>query len=361
MRSNRFLLVLPACFLSLFSTIALPQDKPSGETSEVKRAYQSLLRTLETIGPDSAPKNDLQFGVVQVKRDWLQDKIDTLELFISTYPKSQEANKVRLLLAENYMALNRIQAAKSLTNFVADLSTDPNDIARARMLSGTMNMRSNLEEAISNFMQAASITTEDSLKISALTQAANVHAMLKDGIKARECYQVVVEQFPDNPESDTARAELWKFKVEDEKLLEVGKPAIPFDLKSMDGSPLSLSRLEGKVVLLDFWATWCPPYVENVAGVRNMYESFHDKGFEIIGVSLDSNEDSVVKFIGEKELEWPQYFDGKGWKNRLVELYAVGSIPATILIDRSGVIRHKGVQGEALRQHVSELVSESGQ
>lgn len=121
-----------------------------------------------------------------------------------------------------------------------------------------------------------------------------------------------------------------------------------FDEKDMAGQPLSIAKFKGKIVLIDFWATWCGPCVAELPNVLAAYGKYHAKGFEVIGISLDKDEAVLKKFIEEKKMPWPQYFDGKGWQSKLGQKYGIDSIPATFLLDREGKIIAKGLRGSAL-------------
>ncbi len=111
-------------------------------------------------------------------------------------------------------------------------------------------------------------------------------------------------------------------------------PQIQFT--ALDGRDVDTAKLKGKVVLVDFWATWCGPCVGEIPHVKEAYEKLHDKGFEIIGISFDSDKAALEKFVKSKELPWPQYFDGKGWANKFGVRFGIQSIPAMWLIDRKG-------------------------
>jgi len=117
----------------------------------------------------------------------------------------------------------------------------------------------------------------------------------------------------------------------------VGKP---LDLKftAADGSSVNLANLRGKVVLVDFWATWCGPCMGEVPHVVAAYKKYHDKGFEIIGISLDKNKDTMLKITREKEMTWPQYFDGKGWNNEISSSFQIHGIPSMWLVNKAGVV-----------------------
>ena len=130
-----------------------------------------------------------------------------------------------------------------------------------------------------------------------------------------------------------------------------------FAEKDLDGKPLSLSQYKGKVVLVDFWATWCGPCVAELPNVIAAYKKYHDKGFEIVGISLDRKEDALKTFIKEKEMTWPQYFDGKAWQSKMAEKYGINSIPATYLLDGEGKIIAKDLRGDDLETELAKALT----
>ena len=119
---------------------------------------------------------------------------------------------------------------------------------------------------------------------------------------------------------------------------------------AVDGQQVDVAKLKGKVVLIDFWATWCGPCVGEVPHVVETYKKFHEKGFEIVGISLDQNKDALVKFTKGHGMTWPQYFDGKGWKNEISTKYGIHSIPAMWLIDKDGNIATKNARQDLAGQ-----------
>jgi len=135
--------------------------------------------------------------------------------------------------------------------------------------------------------------------------------------------------------------------------LAVGTVFPDFNEKDLAGKPLSVANYKGKVVLVDFWATWCGPCVGELPNVLKTYEKYQAKGFEIIGISLDDSKDALDKFIKDKGVSWVQFFDGKGWGNKLAAQYGVNSIPATYLLDGQGKILAKNLRGEALEAEVA--------
>ena len=105
---------------------------------------------------------------------------------------------------------------------------------------------------------------------------------------------------------------------------------------AVDGREVDLSQMKGKVVLIDFWATWCGPCVREIPSVKKTYDELNSKGFEIIGISMDSNQAKLEDFLAKNDMPWPQFFDGKGWKTRLAQEHGISSIPAMWLVDKEG-------------------------
>jgi len=136
----------------------------------------------------------------------------------------------------------------------------------------------------------------------------------------------------------------------------LGKP-VAIQFAALDGRDVDLAKLKGKVVLIDFWATWCSPCVGEIPHVKEAYEKLHAKGFEIVGISFDEKEDALRDFIKDKEMAWPQYFDGKGWGNKFGQQYGINSIPAMWLVDKKGNLRDMEARG-ALEEKVAKLLAE---
>jgi len=124
----------------------------------------------------------------------------------------------------------------------------------------------------------------------------------------------------------------------------IGKtPDIQFT--AVDGRAVDLRQLKGKVVLLDFWATWCQPCLMTLPEVQAAYGRFHAKGLEIIGISLDDDKAKVEHFVASRNMPWPEYFDGQGGQSKFVKSFGVEAIPALWLVDKKGVVRD--INGDA--------------
>ena len=176
--------------------------------------------------------------------------------------------------------------------------------------------------------------------------------------KAAESFKQIKHDFPQTKVGqrvDEILAMLAQ-QVEVKKIqdnLVAGKTFPDFDEKDLAGQPLSIASRKGKVVLLDFWATWCVPCRIELPNVIQTYKKHHADGFEVIGISLDEDKARLESFMKEKGMTWPQYFEGKKWDNKMAAKYGVNSIPATYLIDGDGKILGKDLRGDDLEKAVT--------
>jgi thiol-disulfide isomerase/thioredoxin len=145
-------------------------------------------------------------------------------------------------------------------------------------------------------------------------------------------------------------------QVNVERKTAIGALAPDIALMDPEGNIRKLSSLKGKIVLIDFWASWCGPCRKENPNVVAVYQKYHDKGFEIYSVSLDKDRESWLKAIAKDNLLWPDHVsDLKYWKSEGAAAYGVTSIPYTVLIDKKGKIVAKKLRGEELENKIKEL------
>jgi peroxiredoxin len=161
---------------------------------------------------------------------------------------------------------------------------------------------------------------------------------------------------------DTAVAALPQIKSLRERVavmksVSVGQKAPDFTMSDVNGNPVTLSsKIGSKLLLIDFWASWCNPCRQENPNVVKVYNEFHKKGFDVFGVSLDQKKEAWVKAIADDKLSWTHVSDLQYWNNAAAKLYAVNSIPANFLLDETGKIIGKNLRGEALYNKITEVL-----
>ncbi|MGO8763664.1 MAG: TlpA family protein disulfide reductase [Limisphaerales bacterium] len=165
--------------------------------------------------------------------------------------------------------------------------------------------------------------------------------MLPDDKARPIANEILTDPVPDSLK-DKAKALLRRFD-------NVGKP-LDMKFTAIDGREVDLSQMKGKVVLIDFWATWCVPCVEKIPLLKGTYEKFHSRGFDVVGVSADTDEKALKKFVQQHELLWPEYFERQGPQNKFEAEFVIDAIPTLWLVDKQGNLREidasKDLQGK---------------
>jgi len=171
---------------------------------------------------------------------------------------------------------------------------------------------------------------------------------------AVETYEEFAKQFAES--HDPAIAEFAeRFRGIVRRLKLPGNP-IEVEGKLLDGTPLDWSKYEGKnVVLVDFWASWCGPCVREIPNMKEMYEKYHEQGFEIVGISLDRTREDLEAFVEAREIPWPIVYGDEG-PSPTADYYGVMAIPTMILVGADGNVVSTRARGDALREHLENLL-----
>ena len=148
-------------------------------------------------------------------------------------------------------------------------------------------------------------------------------------------------------------------------LRRLSLPGHPMEINGtlLNGKPFDQKTLAGKVVLVDFWATWCGPCVAEIPNVLEQYEKYHKDGFEVVGISLDQEREALEKFVTEQKLPWPILFEepkGDGWQHPLATFYGISGIPTVVLIGRDGNVITLDARGEKLGERLDAIFKKAG-
>lgn len=179
-----------------------------------------------------------------------------------------------------------------------------------------------------------------------------------DSAKVEKTYRLLAADYADTREGKQAAAKVYQ-------LDQIGKPfELSFE-EATSGEPIDMSKLRGKVVVVDFWATWCGPCIVEMPHMKKLYAAYKDKGVEFIGVSLDAprneedpSQDGLLKlrnWVADNDVTWPQYYQGNGWNSEFSSGWKVRSIPAIFLVDQQGRLVTPNARGQ-LDEMIPELL-----
>lgn len=249
------------------------------------------------------------------------------ETYTAHMRKSDSLNAVIAGLQERYDALRAERKFRSASLVNDSLRNVQNNLRT--LTTDFLNSNDNL-------IKAYTFYSNIEMRDANLRETRSLYGALSDEAKASQYGRIIKERI----------ARLAK--------TEGGAKAPDFTLTDVQGNSITLSEVKGKIKIVDFWASWCGPCRLNNPALRKLYDEFHDKGLEIIGVSLDTNKAAWEKAIEKDGLCWINVSSLKGWKCDLVRLYNVTGVPAIFILDEDNHIIATGLKGDALRQFLLE-------
>ncbi len=279
--------------------------------------------------------------------------------------------KAARLKLENLMRLSQLgdeQAGKAMATFAATLADGEGDLA---MEAKRLQI---VAEAQAMFAAESFDAAPALVKKTAALLAANPDDQQTAGLVMQLCG--ALEQIPDGEQ--VAADALQAFgpilaSSTDPRIKGLGEsfagklrllslPGKPMELSGalLDGKAFDQKSLAGKVVLVDFWATWCGPCVAEIPNMLEQYEKYHAKGFEVVGISLDEEKEKVDAFVAEHKIPWPIIYAGKGWQDPVAQFYGISGIPQLILIGRDGNVITLNARGGKLGERLAELFKDAG-
>jgi tetratricopeptide (TPR) repeat protein/peroxiredoxin len=258
-----------------------------------------------------------------------QEAIEALEVMLQLQPDNPKFFQSYPVISQLYVQAGREKDVdKLIDRFKLAMNSDsPQDQV---YLGDMLIARKRYQEALQIFEK---LSEEDPSETYFMGRLAEIHQAMGNSELARE-YQ----------------------RKTDPSAAMVGEVVPDFSATDLDGKPISLKDYRGKVVLLDFWAVWCRPCTSEMPNVKRIYEKFNDSGFEIIGISLDTDESRLRAYIKDNGITWRQVFSGRGWSSPVSRQYGIRSIPAPWLIDKDGKLISPRARGSALERMVADAL-----
>lgn len=356
------LIVLLICLLVCSSAMGFQEERPNPYKAQPNLSAAELVDFLE-----SAERKP---NIIRRREPFQRALVDAAERVLKSEDASDEQKTIALKTLFRSLYQLRTMNAESAGKQLGELAEEYLDDSRPEIRSeaqlidleakaakldlNDQTKSEELLEQITEFFTKQERLGERHLDLA--SEAVKIMNNLSDGIAAADAYVRLGKLFSESDNRELSR--YGKKLTEFGNKLALTKKPIEIEGPLLDGGQLDWSKYKGKVVLVEFWATWCGPCIEELPNVKENYKQYHDQGFEVVGISLDKNIEAVREFVDKQGIPWEIVVGEEqddAMKFPMAEKFSVRAIPKAILIGRDGKAIHLNARGETLDKKLAEV------
>ena len=265
-------------------------------------------------------------SVMEIASRFEEQKIEAIQSYLEKNPETEDRDEALAILVGAHMAIGKFGPVPDLLSQRYDLQSRDEE----------PNLQLIIGEIVRPYIDSAIVSDQ---RDKAKAFVAKVKADFSSGPAAGQV-NAILDQFG---------AELYLPGVGDR---------MDIAFTDLNGNEVDTTTMKDKVILVDFWATWCAPCVAEIPNIVKIYEEYKEQGFEVIGISLDESIPPVKQFNAAKGVTWPQYCDGLGYDNELAQRFGINRLPASFLVGKGGEIIASELRGDELKEAVEKALGE---
>jgi thiol-disulfide isomerase/thioredoxin len=364
------LLALTAVFVAVIPHSRRADEKPALAAKPAPTADQLWTRLQELLVPSTAQPQSREEYVAILRSRFVAQQ-GAAEEFLQEFPNDPRRHGARVVVVQAATQLARVAGVEIPPAVAAErrqqleaiiAAPDATDEVKGEASFVRVNLLANeidagKPDAVTTFLKAADQFLAEHASHRLAPQMRQLLFDVISGTQTPETEAALARLATGNDEALADAA--GRLIAMRQRSNELRSKPIALKFTATNGTEVDLEKMRGKVVLVDFWASWCAPCLMELPHVVAAYQRLHDRGFEVIGISLDQDKDAMDEATKKLGMTWPQYFDGGGFaENRFAREFGINAIPDAWLIDKKGMLRGTRVSGESLAAEVEKLLAE---